>query len=46
MLFYIDFEGWATVEADSKEEAIEKFYADKIIDIYYSQVDAEESFAK
>lgn len=45
MLFYIDFEGWATVEANSKDEAIEKFCSDDIIDITYGQLEAEESSA-
>ena len=43
MLYYVDFEGWATVEADSKDEAIEKFCSDNIIDITYCQLEAEGS---
>jgi hypothetical protein len=45
MLFYVDFEGWATVEADTKDEALEKFYADDIIDITYGRLESGECSA-
>ena len=35
MKWYVDFDGWAVVEAESAEEAIEKWCKDEYIDINY-----------
>ena len=42
MKYYVDFEGWAVVEANSKDEAIERF-CDNAISITYNDITAEES---
>ena len=42
MKYYVDFEGWAIVEADSHEEAAEKFWKGDILGITYDNIDTEE----
>ena len=44
MKYYVDFEGWGVVEANSKEEAIERFCDNvNVISITYDDITAEES---
>ena len=38
MKWYVDFDGWAVVEAETAEEAVEKFYRDEYIDMTYGDV--------
>lgn len=38
MKWYVDFNGWAVVEAESAEEAAEKFCRDEYIDMTYGDV--------
>ena len=38
MKWYVDFDGWAVVEAESAEEAVEKFSRDEYNEINYGDV--------
>lgn len=42
MTYYVDFMGWCKVEAETEEEAREKFYNEEFFDALYEATDIEE----
>lgn len=37
MKWYVDFNGWAVVEAESEDEAVAKFFRDEYDEINYGE---------